>query len=92
MISQAWTLMRRHGVITVRDPTLYTGRMVMFLNACIFFAVIYIEARQRVQEQVLFRMWLVLWHIGVPTSLGVIACYTYNEEYYAIKVGMRNRL
>jgi len=27
MMSQVMTLFRRHGVITVRDPTLYIGRM-----------------------------------------------------------------
>jgi hypothetical protein len=41
----------------VRDPTLYIGRMVMFLCSMIFFAIIYVKARDRVQGQVLARMW-----------------------------------
>lgn len=88
--SQTVTLFRRHGILTLRDPTLYIGRMVMFLAACCFFAIIYIKARDRVQEQILSRMWLCLWHIGVPSSLGVVAVYTYNEEYFAIKREVKN--
>jgi ABC-type multidrug transport system ATPase subunit len=90
LASQTMTLFRRHGILTFRDPTLYIGRMIMFLNACCFFAIIYIKARDRVQEQILARMWLCLWHIGVPTSLGVVAVYTYNEEYFAIKREVKN--
>jgi len=53
--------------------------MVMFLNACIFFAIIYVKCRDRVQDQVLARVWLCLWHLGVPTNLAVVAVYAYNE-------------
>jgi len=48
----------------VRDPTLYIGRMVMFLNMCVFFAIIYVKCRDRVQTQVLARVWLCLWHLA----------------------------
>jgi ABC-type multidrug transport system ATPase subunit len=87
---QVATLVRRHGKLTIRDPTLYIGRMVMFINACVFFSIIYIKARDRKQTQVLARLWLTLWHIGVPASLGVVAVHTYNEEYYAIKREVKN--
>jgi hypothetical protein len=66
--------------------------MVMFLFACIFFGVIYIESRARSQEQVFARMWLVLWFLGVPSSLGVVATYVYNEEFFAIKREVKNGL
>jgi len=90
LCSQVQTLLRRHWVITVRDPSLYLGRMVMFMIACSFFAVIYIQARDRVQDQALFRMFLIMWFIGVPTSLGVVVVYVYNEEYKAIRKEVRN--
>ena len=41
--SQVVTLVRRHGLITVRDPTMYIGRMVFFLFAGIFFNIIYVK-------------------------------------------------
>jgi len=66
------------------------GRCVMFLNACVFFAIIYVKARDRVQTQVLARLWLCLWHMGVPTNLAVVAVYAYNGEYFAIRREVKN--
>jgi hypothetical protein len=51
-MSQTMTLLRRHGALVVRDPTLYTGRAIMFLFGNLFFAVMYIAARDREQDQV----------------------------------------
>ena len=90
IFSQMMTLMKRHWTITYRDPSVYVGRMAMFLMACMFFAIIYIEARTRNQEQVFARMWLVMWFLGVPTSLGVVATYVANEEFFAIKREVKN--
>jgi len=71
--------------MVLRDPTLYTGRALIFMLCCAFFAVIYIEVRQRVQEQILYRVFLFMWYIGVPSSLGVVAVYAFNTEFFAIK-------
>ena len=90
MPSQVTTLFRRHGLITVRDPTLYIARMLIFLTACIFFAIVYVKARDRVQDQVIARMWLCAWIVGVPTNLGVVAVYAYNEEFFAIRREVKN--
>ena len=84
-IKQTATLLRRQSLLISRDPTLYLGRMVMFLLSNAFFAVIYIEARKRVQEQALYRLFLLMWFIGVPSSLGVIAVFALNLEFNAIK-------
>ena len=92
ILSQTKTLVRRHGIITYRDPSMYLGRMVAFLLTCAFFSVVYIESRSRSQDQVFARMWLVLWFLGVPSSLGVVATYVYNEEFYAIKREVKNGL
>ena len=85
LFSQIGTLLRRQSLLIGRDPTLYVGRMVMFLFSCAFFAVIYIQARKRVQEQALYRLFLLMWFIGVPSSLGVIAVFAMNLEFNAIK-------
>lgn len=53
-------------------------------------AVIYLEARKRVQEQVLFRLFLIMWLVGVPTSLGVIAVFAFNQEFFAVRREVRN--
>merc|ERR1712070_113135 len=85
-LAETMTLFRRHGLLVFRDPTLYVARAVMFLNACIFFGIIYIESREREQDQAFSRMWLLVWHIGVPTSLGVVAVFSYNEEFALISL------
>ena len=46
---------------------IYLGRAMMFLFACVFFAVVYIEARVREQDQCLNRLWVSMWLLGVPT-------------------------
>ena len=51
------------------DPMLYAGRAVMFLMACSFFAVIYIYCRDRVQNQVLNRLWLCMCSLAFPPHL-----------------------
>jgi len=88
--TQVATLMRRHVLLTRRDPTLYLGRALVFLFSCIFMALVYVEARHRNQQQALSRMWLVLWIIGVPANLAIIAVYVFNEEYKAVRKEWRN--
>ena len=59
--SQVTTLFHRHGLLTVRDSTLYIGRMIMLLVSMTFLAIIYVKCRDRVQDQVLARMWMIAW-------------------------------
>ena len=72
------------------DPTMYLGRAIAFLFACTFFSVIYIYCRDRNQDQVLNRLWLSMWFVGVPTSLGVVAVYSFNEEYKILRKEVKN--
>lgn len=46
--------------LTFRDPLLYLGRMVFFIVACSFFAVTYIEARERNQTQIQSKLFLTM--------------------------------
>ena len=47
--SQLLTLLSKHTTLSLRDPMLYVGRMGFFLIANLFFAIIYVHARQRKQ-------------------------------------------
>lgn len=80
----------RHMKLSYRDPLLFVGRMGIFLSATIFFAIIYVAARDAVQDQVLNRMWYVMWCIGVPSNMAVIAVHTYNSEFFAVKREAKN--
>jgi len=89
-VPQSATLLRRHWTITRRDPALYLGRAVAFMLVVCFFAVIYVNARAREQRYVLERMWLMMWSVGVPSSLGVVVVFVFNEEYKSIRKEWRN--
>jgi hypothetical protein len=82
---QVAILLKRHGKLVYRDPMLYGARCGMFLMATVFFAVVYVKARDRVQDQVLNRMFVAMWYAGVPANLGVIAVFALNFEFHAIK-------
>ena len=84
-LQQVLTLTKRHAILTYRDPILYVGRALTFLFCCTFFSIVYLEARGRKQEQAPYKMFLFMWHIGVPTALGVVAVFSYNLEHISIK-------
>lgn len=44
-IHEIGVLLRRHGALTLRDPTIYIGRAIVYLFSCAFFAVVYIKSR-----------------------------------------------
>jgi hypothetical protein len=52
VLQQTWVQLRRSALLSVRDPMLYMGRGAMFLLVGVFLAVVYIQCRDRVQEQV----------------------------------------
>ncbi len=49
--AQVWIHLRRQALLCYRDPTLYLSRVVMFMLASIFFAWVYVKARDRNQGQ-----------------------------------------
>mmetsp|Transcript_10000 Transcript_10000/g.16719 ORF Transcript_10000/g.16719 Transcript_10000/m.16719 type:complete len:592 (+) Transcript_10000:240-2015(+) len=90
LLTQIVTMFRRHTLLAFRDPTLYSGRAIVFLFVTIFFAIIYIRARERAQDQIISRMFYCVWIIGVPSCMGVIAVFAYNTEFNAIRREVKN--
>eukprot|EP00975_Prorocentrum_lima_P036438 7665846-Prorocentrum_lima.AAC.1 len=76
--TQIAVMMRRQFLIAIRDPLLFLGRAIMIFFANLYFAIIYIEARDRNQDQVVNKFWLMVWYICVPANMGVVAVYAYN--------------
>jgi len=83
-------LLKRHAILILRDPTMYTGRMVMNMISCCFFAVVYIKARERSQSQALNRLWMMIWFVGVPANLGVVAVFGLNAEFVTVRKETKN--
>merc|ERR1719409_2268014 len=83
--SQILVLLRRMMLLAVRDPTVHISRLVACLFSCMFFAVIYIKSRDRTQDQVLNRLWLIIWHMGVPSQMCLAACLGQNLEFASVR-------
>lgn len=96
LLAQTVVMLKRQSLLAVRDPIQFTGRMIIFIFCTIFFAIIYIAARDRDQDQALQRLWFLVWISGVPSNMGLIGVYVYNVEFLAInremKAGMVNVL
>eukprot|EP00928_Gymnodinium_smaydae_P025790 TRINITY_DN20444_c0_g1_i1.p1 TRINITY_DN20444_c0_g1~~TRINITY_DN20444_c0_g1_i1.p1 ORF type:complete len:551 (-),score=86.94 TRINITY_DN20444_c0_g1_i1:136-1788(-) len=89
---QLGTIFTRQALLSVRDPTLYVGRMGMFLVCNIFFAVIYWKARAKEQQYVNPRFFLIGWFIAIPTLLSVIVVFATSEEFHLVKKEIKNGL
>jgi len=89
---QTMVMLRRMLLLARRDPMVYVSRACVFISACLFFALVYIKSRERKQDQIFNRVWLILWCIGVPAMMSIAACLGQNLEFVSItrevKVGM----
>jgi len=90
IFTEVMVLLRRHAVLTVRDPTIYLGRAMVNFMSCLFFAIVYIESRNYVQEQAITKMFLIMWYGGVPSCMGVIAVFAFNLEFKAVLAEIKN--
>lgn len=54
-------MFRRHFQLIVRDPILYIGRCAIFLFMCLVFSLVYLNARDDSQDQVLNKFWIMVW-------------------------------
>ena len=82
-------MLKRHALLSVRDPVFYIGRGLIFFMSNLYFAFVYWEARQREQDQVFNRMFLVIWYVGVAANMGVVAVFVLNEEYKSVHKEVR---
>jgi hypothetical protein len=82
---QIFVLLQRTVLLAMRDPTAYISRLVVCLFSCCFFTLVYIKSRERTQDQVSNRMWLILWHLGVPAQMSVAMCLGQNLEFASVR-------
>jgi len=84
-VGQVLLLFKRHAVLTVREPMLYTARMVVIFAVTVFFCVVYLESRQLTQVQIMQKAFYVFWFVCVPVAFPVIAVYALNAEFVTVK-------
>jgi len=84
-VGQVLLLFKRHAVLTVREPMLYTARMVVIFAVTVFFCVVYLESRKLTQVQIMQKAFYVFWFVCVPVAFPVIAVYALNAEFVTVK-------
>jgi len=83
-------LLRRQALLILRDPMLYTGRMVFYFISNMFFAVVYIGVRQKIQNQVFPRLLIMMWFVSVPCNLAIVTVYAQSKEMELVKKEVRS--
>lgn len=89
-LSQTWTLLCRRTLLSIRDPTLYIGRMIIFLLANSFFAIIYIKAREREQQYALPKVFLTTWFLAATSMFSVVVVFAINGEFNVAQKEIHN--
>ncbi|CAE8665440.1 unnamed protein product [Polarella glacialis] len=90
LVAQTLILCRRQAIMTMRDPTVYSARWVFAATANLFFSVVYIDARDRNQEQVLPRIWLLGFCLGAPVFMSVVVIAVYYQDFLIYKKEIGN--
>ena len=83
-------MIKRHAYLAYKDPIIYLSRALIFFITNIYFSLVYLQSRHRHQDQILNRMWLTVWFIGVPANMGVVTVYACNAEYNSIIKEVKN--
>ena len=83
---QIAALLRKDVRLLLLDPISYTLRAIVYMVVTTFFAVVYIKTRSFEQTQVLSRVWLSNWLLGV-TSLtgGFVVIYLMNIDFAVVR-------
>jgi ABC-type multidrug transport system ATPase subunit len=92
IMSQSLILGSRLTRMTLRDPTLYSARWMFLLVSNTVFSVVYMDAGDRNQSQVLPRIWLISWSLGAPAFMSVICIAVYSNEFHIYGKERRNSM
>ena len=80
----------RHFLLILRDPVLCFGRYFIFFFANTFVGFVYWNASAFTQDQATNKMWSIIWYVGVPSDMGVVAVYGLNDEFKSITGETKN--
>ena len=83
---QVAVLLRKHVWLAVKDPMLYTARVVIMLFNGTFFPCVYNRTRQLVQDQVVNRFFLLFWIVTLPGIAATSIVYVYNVYAQSIRL------
>jgi ABC-type multidrug transport system ATPase subunit len=72
------------------DPTCYTARMVMYWCSCMFFCLVYWHFREPHQQNLMYKMFLMLWICASQSIFAVTAVTYYHASYQLARSEIRN--
>lgn len=81
---------KRQATLLSRDVLTLGIRAVCFLFGNLYFSAVYVESRERHQDQVANRMWLIIWYLGVPSQLTVLVVFALNLEARIVRTEVAN--
>lgn len=87
-------LLKRHVKLSLRDPSLYTGRMVAFFLTGVLISTVYLRARSRSLDAAVERAVMEGWYFAVPSLLSVAAVLQTGTEAkmisHEVRLGLVN--
>ena len=82
---QLGVLTRRTVKVAAREPLSYLARAVANLFATTFFSIIYLETRNKRQDQVQPRTFFVMFAMGIPMQFILVSVYAYYQQWVSLK-------
>jgi len=76
--TQVATLMHRSLTVAIREPILYTGRMVVIFIAVSFFSLLFLTSRELAQDQVQIRCFYLMFALGIPAQFMMVTVFAEN--------------
>lgn len=89
-MKQFSVLTNRSIVVARREPLAYIIRLVANFCATCFFGIIYIETRDKVQEQVISRTFFLMFCMGIPMQFILVSNFIYHFQYLSLAKEVKN--
>ncbi|GMH57680.1 hypothetical protein TrLO_g2570 [Triparma laevis f. longispina] len=84
-MSQLGVLTNRSIVVAKREPLAYLVRIVANFSATFFFGIIYIETRNKRQDQVNPRTFFLMFCMGIPMQFILVSNFIYHFQWLSLK-------
>ena len=82
------TVVHAHGPfvsVARREPLAYLVRLVANFSATLFFGIIYVETREKVQGQINPRTFFLMFCVGIPMQFILVSNYIYHFQWLSLK-------
>ena len=83
-------LLRRHGVLVLRNPLIYSLRTGALVIILVFLAILFIAARERTQAVALDRIWMHMFQCGIAGMMGMTMVFVQGEEFAIVCQEFKN--